>query len=245
MDEFVRSGGDDIAFDDLVGRFEAAFNAIEHLLRTRHREDGRISFVQLLEMEWPGRHSKNIVYRDLRRFADLRNTLVHNRVDKDSDIAIPTPKTVRRIESILLDMGEEKLAIPLFQRKVETLRIEDTLELVLERINQTGITQFPAYREEEFAGVLTRRGILKWLAGVGLAEQSDCSGLRKVTVEVLLRSEAYPESHRFISRNTPLMKMGEMIDNEPRLETLLITQNGKPTEKLLGIANRLDIHAAI
>ena len=46
-------------------------------------------------------------------------------------------------------------------------------------------------------------------------------------------------------RNTPLMKMGEMIDHHPPLETLLITQNGKPTEKLLGIANRLDIHAAI
>jgi hypothetical protein len=41
------------------------------------------------------------------------------------------------------------------------------------------------------------------------------------------------------------MKMGEMIDHHPPLETLLITQNGKPTEKLLGIANRLDIHAAI
>jgi hypothetical protein len=66
-----------------------------------------------------------------------------------------------------------------------------------------------------------------------------------VLVGVLLLSEEHPENHRFIPRNTPLMKMGEMIDHQPRLETLLITQNGKPTEKLLGIANRLDIHAAI
>ena len=120
-----------------------------------------------------------------------------------------------------------------------------TLEQLLNRINKTGITQLPVYADETFAGVLTRRGILKWLSSVGLNHGTDCSGLRSVLVGVLLLSEEHPENHRFIPRNTPLMKMGEMIDHQPRLETLLITQNGKPTEKLLGIANRLDIHAAI
>jgi CBS domain-containing protein len=245
MDECVRFAGEELSFADLVGRFEAAFNSIEQLLRSRHNEDNRVSFVQLLEMEWPGRNAKNTVYRDLRRFADLRNTLVHNRIDRDHDFAIPTPRTVLRIEAILNDLGEVKLAIPLFQRQVETLQTIDTLEQVLNRINQTGITQFPVYADEIFAGVLTRRGILKWLASVGLNHGTDCSGLRSVPVGVLLQSEEHPENHRFIPRNTPLMKMGEMIDHQPGLETLLITQNGKPTEKLLGIANRLDIHAAI
>jgi CBS domain-containing protein len=245
MDECVRFAGEELSFADLVGRFEAAFNSIEQLLRSRHNEDNRVSFVQLLEMEWPGRNAKNTVYRDLRRFADLRNTLVHNRIDRDHDFAIPTPRTVLRIEAILNDLGEVKLAIPLFQRQVETLQTIDTLEQVLNRINQTGITQFPVYADETFAGVLTRRGILKWLASVGLNHGTDCSGLRSVPVGVLLQSEEHPENHRFIPRNTPLMKMGEMIDHQPGLETLLITQNGKPTEKLLGIANRLDIHAAI
>ncbi|MCE2806112.1 MAG: CBS domain-containing protein [Gemmataceae bacterium] len=245
MDECVRCGEDEIGFPELVGRFEAAFNSIEQLLRSRHGEDNRVSFVQLLEMEWPGRQAKNAVYRDLRRFADLRNTLIHNRIDREHDFAIPTPRTVFRIESILNDLGEVKLAIPLFQRQVETLQTTDTLEQVLNRINQTGISQFPAYAGDTFEGVLTRRGILKWLASVGLNHGSDCAGLRSVPVGVLLQSEEHPENHRFIPRNTPLMKMGEMIDHHPPLETLLITQNGKPTEKLLGIANRLDIHAAI
>ena len=44
-----------------------------------------------------------------------------------------------------------------------------TLEQVLNRINQTGITQFPVYADETFAGVLTRRGILKlrWTPTIG------------------------------------------------------------------------------
>jgi len=245
MDEYVYFGGENLLFADLVARFETAFNTIEQLLRERHQDDNRISFVQLIEMEWPGRQAKNNTYRDLRRFADLRNTLIHNRTERDHDFAIPTPKTVLRIETILQDLGEVKLAIPLFQRQVETLQAIDTLEQVLTRINQTGITQFPVYADETFAGVLTRRGILRWLSSVGLNHGTDCSGLRSVPVGVLLQSEEHPENHRFIPRNTPLMKMGEMIDHQPRLETLLITQNGKPTEKLLGIANRLDIHAAI
>ena len=84
----------------------------------------------------------------------------------------------------LVYLGEVKLAIPLFQRQVETLQTIDTLEQVLNRINQTGITQFPVYADETFAGVLTRRGILKWLASVGLNHGTDCSGLRSVPVGV-------------------------------------------------------------
>ena len=57
------------------------------------------------------------------------------------------------------------------------------------------------------------------------------SGVTGLTAHISQRKDPTTCRHCFIPRNTPLMEMSEMIDHQPRLETLLIIQTGKAMEK--------------
>ncbi|GAA0414159.1 MAG: CBS domain-containing protein [Bacillota bacterium] len=221
-------------------RFLTAFNRIEKLLRALliHKKDvGFSKAVKIL------RNSNALVRTysdDLLEFAELRNAIVHNKIDMTHAIAEPHDTIVERIEEIEKELSEPKRVIPLFSRSVYCYQLTDPLNKLLTIIHEKQLSKFPVYQGEEFKGLLTQKGITNWLAG--RKNQDKLNG--SCALEEVLPFENQ-DNTRFIHQGTTIYEAIEIFKEHTskgeRLEALLITKNGKPSSHLLGIITTWDI----
>lgn len=223
-------------------RFISSFNRIDHKIRSEGNYERRIPFSRVVE--YACKH--NAVVRrfkvDLLEFAELRNAIVHQSSPPEFVIAEPHSSIVEKIEEIERELLEPKLVIPEFRRKVECFTIYDSLAKVLASIKANQYSQFPIYGEGRFKGLLTTNGIANWLAH---NIQEDIISICEATVADVLLCEENRKNYKFISRNTNIYEAEEIfkdgISKGKRLEALLITENGNPSEKLLGIVTTWDM----
>jgi len=223
---------------ELVERFEAAYNAIDGFLRMKFHKDTSFPFSSLLEINWPDKRPQ--VKVELRAFGDLRNALVHSKVKAGKILAYPSAWSVQRIEQISAELMSSVVAIPLFQRNVLILQTTDSLSHVMALIRQNNYSQFPVYSEKVFKGLLTEKGITRWLAN-HLSAIFSTDVMETIKISALLASEEGGENFTFCNRNAPVDDLLIMFARKPLVEAALITENGKKQERLLGIATRWDI----
>ncbi len=179
---------------------------------------------------------------DLRECADLRNAIVHRRTDIDYAIAEPHDNIVELIEYIERELSKPVTVGDLFQRKVHTLRATDTLATGLRLIHDKRFNQIPIYENRKFVGLITATGITYWLANKGTDEIIS----REIpTLLDIHYHEKQKNTYRFIERTLSVYEAEEYFKKAvvggKRLEALLITENGRPEEKLLGIITPLDL----
>jgi predicted transcriptional regulator len=178
---------------------------------------------------------------ELRSFGDLRNVIVHSKVRPNQHLATPSPWVVERIERIRDELTSPGLAIPTFQRDVQTVRTTDTLLHVLTLIRQCDYSQFPVYEDGRFRGLLTENGITRWLAHHVVEARQPLDQATTVAVKGVLGEEEHHKNHQFVRRSMPVDELLATFARQPLVEALLITETGKRTEKLLGLATRWDI----
>ena len=224
---------------DLIQQFEADYNTIDHFLRKVSGTDKQISFVHLVN-EYSRKHAG---WRDadlLKAIADIRNAIVHGKVEAYRYVAVPTPAVAENLRDCRERLINPARAIPKLQRRVETVSIDKSLGQVLRIITKRDYSQFPAYEAERFKGLLTENGITRWLAhyvdtSLSLVDLDD------VPVRKVLAKEDDRKNYRFVARDTRLDDVSSLFAAHALLEAVLITETGKETEALLGIATRWDI----
>ena len=118
--------------------------------------------------------------------------------------------------------------------------MNDTLAQVLKTITQREYSQFPVYDGNQFLGLLTENGITRWLAQHVSTELSLVE-LDEVRVSQVLQNEEKRVNYYFVARDMRLDDVRGLFASHELLEAVLITANGKESEKLLGIATRWDI----
>ncbi len=178
---------------------------------------------------------------ELRSFGDLRNVIVHAKVRPNQHLATPSLWAVERIERIRDGLTSPGLAIPTFQREVRTVKATDKLLQVLRLIRQCDYSQFPVYEDDRFRGLLTENGITRWLAHHVVKVRQPLEQATKVSVKSLLGEEEHHKNYQFVRRSAPVDELLVTFAKQPLVEALLITETGKRTEKLLGLATRWDI----
>lgn len=188
--------------------------------------------------------SNKIVERfklDLKEFADLRNAIVHERTD-GRVIAEPHDEVVQKIEHIKSLLLDPPKVGSYFTKNVVTVYGEDSIAKAIKIMFDHSFSQVPVYNGDTFIGMLTANTITRWL-GENLEE--DIFSLSETSVGNVLRYVEDKEEYCFISKNSTLVdaliKFELFKDGGKRLEAILITQSGKPTEKLLGIITVWDI----
>lgn len=221
-----------------VDRFEAAYNSIDRFLRSKYHKDNSFPFSSLLELNWPDRRAGIKV--ELRAFGDLRNALVHSKIRPGKPLAYPSLWTVERIERIQADLMSGAVVIPLFQRDVLVLQTSDSLTKVMALIRENNFSQFPVYEGRTFQGLLTENGITRWLAN-HLSAKADIRQSSEIRISQLLVAEEGGDNYAFCHRNTPIDELLVLFARKPLVEAILITENGKKHEKLIGIVTRWDI----
>lgn len=245
-------------------RFLAAYTVIEQAMRRRWGDPaGRESFRRMVDLlddkDWVVRQFRD----DLAEFAELRNAIVHERVNPSYLIAVPLPETVDKIERIAAAMDSPPLVYPRFRRDVARFSPEDRMANVFAKVSETGYSQFPVYDGSVYQGLLTDSGIARWVAsrltrksvqaGVGgqLPRGLAAPGLQQlmdVPVRDVLLSEKTPDRARFVSQRATVYEAEDLFRNPGRREkwrvaAVLITLNGSPEEPLSGIITPSDVVA--
>jgi CBS domain-containing protein len=225
----------------LAERFLAAYNAIDRHLRDVMREPNHRGFSSLVR-EY-GSHHPRWLDREghqLFAFADLRNVIVHNKVEPYRYPAIPLPEIVRRIEAIRDRLLDPERVIPTFQEEVVSVTPRTPLSAVLRIVAERGFSQFPVYEGERFRGLLTENGITRWLAHYRVTTETLVE-LEDAHVAAVLAREEDRQNWAFVGRDAPVDDVVEMFAARPLLEAVLVTHSGSPQQAPLAIITGWDV----
>lgn len=224
---------------DRIESFEADYNAIDQYLRRELGGERASSFTSLLGSYFrkhPGWRDKDL----LTALADLRNAIVHEKTEPYGYVAVPTPEISRRVHECRERLMSPARVVPTFQRKVQTVSVDDTLGKVLKLIEEKDYSQFPVYANGGFRGLLTENGITRWLAQ-HVTRILSLVDLDDIEVKQALKNEEKRVNYHFVGRTTRVDDVRSLFASQPLLEGVLITQGGRESEALIGIATRWDM----
>lgn len=226
-------------------RFLNAFVAIEEYLRQKTSQDGHMGFSQMLRAV--GKREQNVksLEFDLKEFAQLRNAIIHERAG-DEVIAEPNDLVVKAIEHAAEMVTQPPAVFPLFKRNVITISPETKLRKALKIMYSSGISKLPIVTGNRCLGVLTSSTVTRWL---GDCVENDAIDIDNTAAESVLQFGRKKDRYAFTGRQTDLFSAIAMFESYERkgqrLHALLITENGKDSEKILGIMTISDLPKAI
>ena len=223
-------------------RFITSYNRLDHSMRKIVGTQEHMSFFRLIDLA--KKHSAIIrkYEADLREYGDLRNAIVHHRTTSEYAIAEPHDEVVEKMEEI-----EEALTKPItvgqmFSVQVTVFQETDSLSYALKVIKDKKYNQFPVYRGNQFLGLITPVRIVMWMASQAEAESFSRT---RTTLKQILEYNQTRENFKFIPENLSVYEALETFQHDilkgRRLEALLITEDGKPSDKLIGIVTPISL----
>lgn len=225
-------------------RFLSAFNNIHDFIKKESGSNRHVGFTEGLNKL---RHKNFILARcfdDLQVFNDLRNVIVHRKNQVEYSIAEPHIETVINIENILGHLIKPERVYPKYASNVKSFTTDESLTTILIEVNQQGYSQFPIYDDNgQFIGLLTENGITNWLSR---SLNDDLISISDTKINDVIQYEEIQSHFLFVSRNISVFEAKEKFLNHlevgtVKLDALLITENGKKTETLLGIITPWDV----
>ena len=218
-----------------IERFIAAYNTIDDWIQ---RElDTSQSFRSAIDL-FAKRHPYWRDAETLRTFAALRNFLIHEKVRPFDYPAVPGEGAVREIEQIRERLVHAATIGEAFGREVMTLSPETTLRSALEAMQKRGFRRFPIYQNKRCIGLLTERGIARYLAElVARGDQFRAD----VPLQNVLPRETKRDNYRFAAPNLTVLQIAFWFHENTRLETVLVAQGGNDRGELTGIITRGDV----
>ncbi|WP_102346506.1 CBS domain-containing protein [Bacillus sp. Marseille-P3661] len=225
-------------------RFLSAFNTVTRELEKLVQGRGHLPFYRLVDM---GKKKNGLIMtyqNDLKELSELRNAIIHHADYPEYVIAEPHLSVVDKIEKLAGELTKPKTLIPYFSRKVQTYQKDDSLKSVLLTIKHSGYSQFPIYENNHFVGLITDRGIAKWFANH--INDDQVSLKFDTTLNEVLSFEKNRRNYVFMSQDQTIYDVREKFHQHYdqfaiRLDAVLITENGYPNERLLGIVTPFDI----
>lgn len=222
-------------------KFLNAFAAIEKRLRTLIKADRYVSFPALVEDASTRSPVVRRYRNDLKEYADLRNAIVHERSD-GRPIAEPHEQVVTDLLRIAKLVLSPPTVLPTFQKTVQSVEAKARISDILRFFWPRNFSQVPVTSGERIIGLLTANTVSRWLASEA---SNDIVDLREHTVADALRHVEHEGNWRLVRRGTVLAEVIDYFDaaeaSGKRLDAILITETGKPTESLLGIITIHDL----
>lgn len=224
-------------------RFLSAYNSIAKELERMLGVNHYTPFYKLVDMA-KKKSAVVMTYKDdLKELAHLRNAIVHDKDYPETVIAEPNIAVVEQIENILTEIQKPKLVIPEFQRDVKTFKKTDFLRKALKQMKEHSFSQFPVYDRDYFYGLITDRGIARWIAK-NFEEYN--GNIFDIELGDVIRDESNHRNVEFMSKDHNVYDIrARFLRNaeiyQTRLEAVLITETGNRNEKLLGMVTPFDI----
>ncbi|MGB7595139.1 MAG: CBS domain-containing protein [Erysipelotrichaceae bacterium] len=223
-------------------RFLAAFSLIESEMTRRIRSDRYISYNEMTHHMSKMDRTYARYTRLLEEFGDLRNAIVHERIDGEV-VAEPHLKLVLEIEQIAGLLTKPTQVKEFFTREVKLCYQDELLGDVMRRMMQDHFSKIPTYdRQHKFIGLLTTDVITYYLAShISDVQQS----FPKVTVEEVVASDDKSREVRFMSPETSVVDVVAEFERNlalgKKLNAVILTQDGSRDQKPLGIVTMSDL----
>jgi predicted transcriptional regulator len=224
--------------------FLSSFAVIERYLRNYASTERQTTFYQLVEQVARSNSAVRHYEKDLKEYADLRNAIVHERGDGHI-IAEPNEIAVSGIKNIALLLTKPPTVIPAFQNHAIVLSASDSIAGAVKMMLECSISQIPIKTEKGFTGLLTTNTIARWL---GACVQEDYFSLNETSIEQVMRYTEDADNYAFLNRNATIFEAIDLFqryeNSGKRLEAILITNSGRPTEQIVGIITVADLPRA-
>lgn len=220
--------------------FLNSFNRLEKWMKDQLDNPQNIGFSELVRRLSKQKKSTVAEYADdLLQFAQLRNAIVHERIAEDFIIAEPNEWAVKRILLIESQLTKPPQVLPRFAKHVTGFEKNIPLMNILEIVADKRYSQFPIFSNGEFIGLLTLRLLGYWLA---VESQNGSVELRNKTAADVLLPGGKSVNYAFVTERTFIFQVEEMFRNQATLDAVLITRDGNPNGKILGIIRPRDIY---
>lgn len=216
-------------------RFLNAFVNIEKILKDRF-EMKHYSFTKMVHMA-AGRDSMvRYVRDDLLEYAQLRNAIVHNRVNLNEAIAEPHDDVVKHIEAIETFLSRPNTLENVEFADVFTAEMHDDLQEIAYIQEKHNYSVVPVYNGKVYQGALHAR----------LYQRAFALGSKQVeTIEDMFAYDNYQNRLFFISEK---MKIWDVLSLYQRqyekgeaIIAFFVTENGSAKEKIKGVLTHADI----
>lgn len=223
-------------------RFLAAFTAIESDMNKRIKSDRYISYAELVRRMANLDKSYHKFQRYLEEFGDLRNAIVHERIDGEV-IAEPHIKIVQEIEQIAAILTQPERVKDYFLKRVNTVSENTPLKDAVAIMQNSKYSKIPVYDEtHHFKGLLTTDAITYYLcANISTA---NCA-FPEVPVKDIIGMDYKDRNVSFVSQNTTLISVVSEFERHlamgKRLQEIIITQDGSLNQKPIGIITVADL----
>lgn len=224
----------------LSERFEVAFNQIHESLKLIVKiEDDR--FKVLLDAGSRKHKMIDKYYNDLKQYAKLRNSLVHNKKELGRYIAEPHIDVVKQIEKISTIFNKPDYALSIATKEVIYFDYEDSILSTLQAIKKYGYSQYPVYKNKKCVGLLKTGDIVNWMSENIINTIVDVTDLK--VGHVIANVKNHPIE--FAPKSIDIFSIEDIYENKHKekvdLEVVIITENGRWDESPLGMVTAWDL----
>lgn len=221
--------------------FLVIFSEIEQWLRTQTGSDRSASFYELVSRAGDKSSAVRRHQVALKEYADLRNAITHERTDNHV-IAEPNERAITdflRIRNTLLQPAK---LIPRFQRGVKARPSSDPIGHAIQDMQEGSFSQMPIINDDRVTSLLTTETVVRWLAS---EVKNELVSLLDTPISRVLPHVENTEHYCFMGRNESvheaITRFEDFSSRGKDLDAILITNDGKPEQSLLGILTVYDL----
>lgn len=223
-------------------QFIQLYNQLENWLRKRAKEDNYVTFNSLLERV---SRNNNVIARYesfLKSMGALRNVIVHDKDYPELIIAEPRQDVLDKFKDICDEIYDPPKLIKYSTRNFEIYHLSTSLAKILPVMSGNDYSQVIVANQDRMYGLITREGIAQWIeANI----QNDIISIRDTFIKDIIKYEK-EESWIYLNRRTNVYEGIDAFSHaKRRIQALIISQNGKPNEKPLGLVTLWDLKDVI
>ena len=229
-------------------RFLTTYNELDKYMRKYLKENERIPHSELIrKMTKVSRIFIKHEY-ELRQYADLRNSIVHNPDKGYADpIAEPHDYIVSQYENIKNKVLNPPVAldhIAIKANNIFTTTLNSNALNVMKQMNENTFTHVPVIEDGKIIGVFSEDTIFSYITKDQGAIIDECL-LIKDFADFLPFSNHQSEYYEFVPKNTLVIDIEEIFRNgikdKKRISVIFVTEKGRQNEKLLGLITVWDL----
>lgn len=224
--------------------FLGYYKELEQLLKTKVYQDVRTESVV-------AKFTKSRLgapYQDILNAArDTRNLLQHQPKYEGEYLVQPSEELVNGLKEVVDAIENPRKALDFSQKRIYTATPDSKITEVTAVMNKYGYSHVPVYENRRLIGVFSVNVLFSYMVSKEFPaiNESSCIGeLRGMIGMDQHRNEYY----EFVDKDTLLIEADALFETSQkahkRLAVIYITENGKPTEYILGMLTPWDVLSA-
>ncbi|MBI9014974.1 MAG: CBS domain-containing protein [Clostridiales bacterium] len=221
--------------------FLSTYNKLDHYLKGLDPSDHYRSFSSVLNRLKESNKVVSHYEKKLKSYNNLRNAIVHERMD-GKVIAEPNDYAVNDLNSIYMKISSPRSICDVCKHNIIKLNHKDSLSTALTVMKENDFSQLPVYNGDDFVEMLNTETVSSWMAH---NIEQDTVSIQETKVSDVLCFKSDYRVTLFHSRDTNIYEILELYKdnayNSKQIDAIIITHNGKKTEKPITIITDYDI----